>query len=246
VSSFLADIDPDRVPAHVAIVMDGNGRWAQQRGLPRTEGHGAGEAALWDTVKGAVDARVRWLTVYAFSTENWSRPASEVLYLMNFNRSLLRRRRDELHTMNVRIRFLGRRDWRVPRSVLKEMRISEDLTRQNTGMTLTIAFNYGGRAEITDAVKQILRDHDAGKLRIEKLSEKSIAERLYHPDMPDPDLVIRTSGEQRTSNFVPWQAAYSELWFTPIFWPDFNREVLFEAIRDYQKRSRRFGGVHEN
>jgi undecaprenyl diphosphate synthase len=246
VSSFLADIDPDRVPAHVAIVMDGNGRWAQQRGLPRTEGHGAGEAALWDTVKGAVDARVRWLTVYAFSTENWSRPPAEVLYLMNFNRSLLRRRRDELHTMNVRIRFLGRRDWRVPRSVLKEMRISEDLTRQNSGMTLTIAFNYGGRAEITDAVKQILRDHDAGKLRIEKLSERSIAERLYHPDMPDPDLVIRTSGEQRTSNFVPWQAAYSELWFTPIFWPDFNREVLFEAIRDYQKRSRRFGGVHED
>jgi undecaprenyl diphosphate synthase len=246
VSSFLADIDPDRVPAHVAIVMDGNGRWAQQRGLPRTEGHGAGEAALWDTVKGAVDARVRWLTVYAFSTENWSRPPAEVLYLMNFNRSLLRRRRDELHTMNVRIRFLGRRDWRVPRSVLKEMRISEDLTRQNTGMTLTIAFNYGGRAEITDAVKQILRDHDAGKLRIEKLSERSIAERLYHPDMPDPDLVIRTSGEQRTSNFVPWQAAYSELWFTPIFWPDFNREVLFEAIRDYQKRSRRFGGVDED
>jgi undecaprenyl diphosphate synthase len=245
VSSYLADIDPDRVPAHVAIVMDGNGRWAQQRGLPRTEGHGAGEAALWDTVKGAVDARVRWLTVYAFSTENWSRPPSEVLYLMNFNRSLLRRRRDELHDMNVRIRFLGRRDWRVPRSVLKEMRTSEELTRDNTGMTLTIAFNYGGRAEITDAVKQILRDHDAGKLRIEKLSEKSISERLYHPDMPDPDLVIRTSGEQRTSNFVPWQAAYSELWFTPIFWPDFNREVLFEAIRDYQKRSRRFGGVHE-
>jgi undecaprenyl diphosphate synthase len=245
VSSYLADIDPDRVPAHVAIVMDGNGRWAQQRGLPRTEGHGAGEAALWDTVKGAVDARVRWLTVYAFSTENWSRPPSEVLYLMNFNRSLLRRRRDELHDMNVRIRFLGRRDWRVPRSVMKEMRTSEELTRDNTGMTLTIAFNYGGRAEITDAVKQILRDHDAGKLRIEKLSEKSIAERLYHPDMPDPDLVIRTSGEQRTSNFVPWQAAYSELWFTPIFWPDFNREVLFEAIRDYQKRSRRFGGVHE-
>jgi undecaprenyl diphosphate synthase len=246
VSSFLADIDPDRVPAHVAIVMDGNGRWAQQRGLPRTEGHGAGEAALWDTVKGAVDARVRWLTVYAFSTENWSRPPAEVLYLMNFNRSLLRRRRDELHTMNVRIRFLGRRDWRVPRSVLKEMRISEDLTRDNTGMTLTIAFNYGGRAEITDAVKQLLRDHDAGKLRIEKLSERSIADRLYHPDMPDPDLVIRTSGEQRTSNFVPWQAAYSELWFTPILWPDFNREVLFEAVRDYQKRSRRFGGVNDD
>ena len=242
-SSYLGDIDRERVPQHVAIVMDGNGRWAQQRGLPRTEGHGAGEAALWDTVKGAVEVGVRWLTVYAFSTENWSRPPSEVLYLMNFNRGLLRRRRDELHRMGVRVRFTGRRDWRVPRSVLKEMRISEELTRDDTGMTLTIAFNYGGRAEITDAVKQLLRDHDAGRLRIEKLSEASIAERLYHPDMPDPDLVIRTSGEQRTSNFLQWQAAYSELWFTPVLWPDFNREILFEAIRDYQKRSRRFGGV---
>ena len=245
-SSYLADIDPERVPAHVGIVMDGNGRWAQQRGLPRTEGHGAGEAALWDTVEGAVEAGVRWLTVYAFSTENWSRPHAEVLYLMNFNRGLLRRRREALNAMNVRIRFLGRRDWRVPRSVLREMRTSEELTRNNTGMTLTIAFNYGGRAEITDAVKQLLRDHDAGELRIEKLSERSIAERLYHPDMPYPDLVIRTSGEQRISNFVLWQAAYSELWFTPVLWPDFNREVLFEAIRDYQKRSRRFGGVFED
>ena len=143
-SSYLHDIDRTNVPAHVAIVMDGNGRWAKQRGLPRTEGHGAGEEALWDTVKGAVEVGVKWLTVYAFSTENWSRPPAEVRYLMNFNRGLLQRRRDELHGMNVRIRFIGRRDWRVPRSVLKEIEISEELTRDNTGMTLTIAFNYGG------------------------------------------------------------------------------------------------------
>jgi undecaprenyl diphosphate synthase len=243
VSSYLSDIDRERVPAHVAIVMDGNGRWAQQRGLPRTDGHGAGEEALFDTVKGGVEVGLRWMTVYAFSTENWKRPAGEVLYLMNFNRGILRRHRDELHEMNVRIRFMGLRNWRVPRSVLKEIETSEELTRGNTGMTLTIAFNYGGRAEIVDAVKQIVRDHDAGELRIEKITEADIADRLYDAEMPDPDLLIRTSGEQRISNFLLWRAAYAELWFTPIFWPDFSREVLFEAIRDFQKRSRRFGAV---
>jgi undecaprenyl diphosphate synthase len=241
--SYLADIDRERVPAHVAIVMDGNGRWAQQRGLPRTEGHGAGEEALFDTVKGGAEVGLRWMTVYAFSTENWKRPAGEVLYLMNFNRGILRRHRDELHEMNVRIRFMGLRNWRVPRSVLREIETSEELTRHNTGMTLTIAFNYGGRAEIVDAVKQIVRDHDAGDLRIEKINEAAIADRLYDAEMPDPDLLIRTSGEQRISNFLLWRAAYAELWFTPIFWPDFSREVLFEAIRDFQKRSRRFGAV---
>jgi undecaprenyl diphosphate synthase len=241
--SYLPDIDRDRVPAHVAIVMDGNGRWAQQRGLPRTEGHGAGEEALFDTVKGGVEVGLRWLTVYAFSTENWKRPAGEVLYLMNFNRGILRRHRDELHEMNVRIRFMGLRNWRVPRSVLKEIETSEELTRHNTGMTLTIAFNYGGRAEIVDAVKQIVRDHDAGNLRLEKINESAIAERLYDAEMPDPDLLIRTSGEQRISNFLLWRAAYAELWFTPVFWPDFSREVMFEAIRDFQKRERRFGAL---
>jgi undecaprenyl diphosphate synthase len=243
VSSYLHDLDLERIPAHVAIVMDGNGRWAQQRGLPRTDGHGAGEEALWDTVNGGVQVGLRWLTVFAFSTENWSRPTPEVLYLMNFNRSLLRRRRDELHRMNVRIRFIGRRNWRVPRSVLKEIQIAEDLTRENTGMTLTIAFNYGGRAEIVDAVRRIAREVCAGDLRSSKIDERTIAEHLYSPDMPPPDLLIRTSGEERISNFLLWEAAYSELWFTPVFWPDFDREHLFEAIRDFQKRSRRFGGI---
>ncbi|MGE5227641.1 MAG: isoprenyl transferase [Planctomycetaceae bacterium] len=245
-STYLADIDRTNVPAHVAIVMDGNGRWAKQRGLPRTDGHAAGEAALWDTVKGAVEVGVRWLTVYAFSTENWTRPPSEVVFLMNFNRGLLQRRREELHRMNVRIRFVGRRDWRVPRSVLKEIRLSEDLTRDNTGMTLTIAFNYGGRKEIVDAVRELAAEAKAGRVNPDKIDDRAIARRMYSPDMPDPDLLIRTSGEMRISNFLLWEVAYSELWFTPVFWPDFNRELLFEAIRDFQKRERRFGGLAED
>jgi undecaprenyl diphosphate synthase len=246
VSTYLHDLDRDHPPAHVGIVMDGNGRWAKQRGLQRTDGHAAGEAAMFDTVEGAVDAGLRWLTLFAFSTENWSRPPAEVTYLMGFNRGLLRRRRDELNDMNVRIRFLGRRDWRVPRSVLREMQASEDLTRGNAGMTLTMAFNYGGRVEIADAMKAILVEHDAGRLRGEKITPDSISRRLYHPDMPDPDLIIRTSGEERISNFLLWQAAYAELYFTPVLWPDFNREHLFEAMRDYQKRSRRFGAVPDD
>ena len=245
-STYLDDLDRDRLPNHVGIVMDGNGRWAKLRGLPRTDGHTAGEEAMWDTVVGANELGMGWLTMFAFSSENWKRPKAEVAFLMGFNRGLLRRRREELHRMNVRVRFLGRRDWKVPRSVLKEMEISEELTRHNTGMTLTIAFNYGGRVEVVDAVKGLIADHDAGRLKGEKLTPESISSRLYHPDMPDPDLIIRTSGEQRISNFLLWQAAYSELYFTPVYWPDFDREQLYEAIRDYQKRSRRFGAIAEN
>ena len=245
-STYLDDLDRDRLPNHVGIVMDGNGRWAKLRGLPRTDGHTAGEEAMWDTVVGANELGMGWLTMFAFSSENWKRPKAEVAFLMGFNRGLLRRRREELHRMNVRVRFLGRRDWKVPRSVLKEMEISEELTRHNTGMTLTIAFNYGGRVEVVDAVKRLLADHDAGRLKGEKLTAESISSRLYHPDMPDPDLIIRTSGEERISNFLLWQAAYSELYFTPVFWPDFDREQLYEAIRDYHKRARRFGSLAEN
>jgi undecaprenyl diphosphate synthase len=246
VSTYLDDLDRDRLPNHVGIVMDGNGRWAKLRGLPRTDGHTAGEEAMWDTVVGANELGMGWLTMFAFSSENWKRPKAEVAFLMGFNRGLLRRRRDELNRMNVRVRFLGRRDWKVPRSVLREMEISEELTRHNTGMTLTIAFNYGGRVEVVDAVKRLIADHDAGRLKGEKLTPESISSRLYHPDMPDPDLIIRTSGEERISNFLLWQAAYSELYFTPVYWPDFDREQLYEAIRDYQKRSRRFGSIAEN
>ena len=192
-----ADLDRTRVPTHVACVMDGNGRWANARGLPRTEGHGAGEVALLDVVNGALEIGVRWLTLYAFSTENWRRPADEVRYLMGFNESLLMRRRDELNDKGVQIRFAGRRDWRVPRRVLKRMDESIALTKDNRTMTMTMAFNYGGRAEIVDAVKALV----AEGISPDKVDEKAIRRHLYFPDMPDPDLVIRTSGEtgSRTS-----------------------------------------------
>jgi undecaprenyl diphosphate synthase len=241
--SYLSDLDLARIPKHVAIVMDGNGRWAKERGLPRTEGHTAGERALFDTVHGALAIGLQWMTVYAFSTENWARPKPEVRFLMNFNRELLHRRRDELEDLGVRVRFMGRRDWRLPRGVLREMQTAEEQTRDCTKMTLTVALNYGGRAEIVEAVKTILAEHDAGKLRGERLTPESISSRLEYPDMPDPDLLIRTSGEQRVSNFLLWEVAYSEMWFTPVLWPDFDREHLYEAIRDYQKRSRRFGAL---
>jgi len=241
--SFLQDLDRTRIPRHVAIVMDGNGRWAAQRGLPRTKGHEAGERALYDVVEGGLEIGLPYLTVYAFSTENWDRPASEVRFLMNFNRSLIRARRDELHERRVRIRFLGRRDWRLPRSVQREMEEAERLTARNARMHLVIALNYGGRAEIVDAVRALLEDRRARRLRGDRVTERSIARRLHLPDVPHPDLLIRTSGEMRTSNFLLWQAAYAELWFTPVLWPDFSREHLFEAIRDYQKRERRFGGA---
>ena len=219
--------------------MDGNGRWAQRRGLARTEGHAAGEAALFDAVEGALDIGVRWLTVYAFSTENWKRPADEVRYLMRFNESLLMRRRDELNAKGVRIRFAGRRDWRVPKRVLRRMVESADLTARNRRMTLTMAFNYGGRAEIVDAVRALVADG----VPADHVDERAIAKRLYWPDMPSPDLVIRTSGEYRISNFLLWEIAYSELVFSDVLWPDFRREDLFEAVREFQRRERRYGGV---
>jgi undecaprenyl diphosphate synthase len=219
--------------------MDGNGRWAQRRGLPRTEGHGAGEAALVDTTYGALALGVKALTVYAFSTENWRRPVDEVRYLMNFNRSLLERRQHELNEVGIRITFSGRRDWRVPRGVLKRMDEASELTKNNTAMTLNIAFNYGGRAEIVDAVKQLIEDGVSAK----NVDEKAIASRLYHPELPDPDLIVRTSGEYRISNFLMWENAYAELVFADVLWPDFRREDLYEAVAEFQRRERRFGGL---
>jgi undecaprenyl diphosphate synthase len=181
--------------------------------------------------------------VFAFSTENWKRPPSEVRYLMNFKRDILRRRTDEMHGWDVKVQFAGRRDWRLPRGVLSEMERAEQKTRNNGRMTLTIALNYGGRTEIVDAVRRIVEERERGRLRGERITPESISARLYDPSVPDPDLLIRTGGEMRISNFLLWQAAYAELWFTPVFWPDFNREHLYEAIRDYQKRDRRFGRV---
>ena len=234
-----ASLERSNVPPHVGVVMDGNGRWAQRQGLPRTEGHGAGEESLVDTVYGALSLGMKALTVYAFSTENWVRPIDEVRYLMNFNQGLLQRRQHELHADGVRIVFSGRRDWRVPRRVLKNMDEAAELTKKNKVMTLNIAFNYGGRAEIVDAVRQLVSD----KVSAGKIDEKAIRSRLYHPELSDPDLIVRTSGEYRISNFLLWELAYSELVFTDVLWPDFRREDLFAAIEEYQRRERRFGGL---
>jgi undecaprenyl diphosphate synthase len=219
--------------------MDGNGRWATRQGLPRIDGHAAGEAALMDAVNGGLELGIGWMTVYAFSTENWRRPADEVRFLMGFNESLLTRRRDELDGKGVRIRFAGRRDWRVPRRVIKRMEESAAQTIKNRTMTLTIAFNYGGRAELVDAIREIV----AAGTKPEKIDERSIHAHLYHPDQPDPDLVIRTSGEHRISNFLLWQLAYSELIFTDVLWPDFRRDDLYQAVAEYQNRERRYGDV---
>ena len=237
-----ADIDRKALPKHIAIVMDGNGRWAKQRGLSRTKGHEQGEKALYDVIYGARDLGVQWITVYAFSTENWKRPAKEVAFLMNFNEKLLLERSDELHEHDVRIRFIGRRERRVPFRLLKRIDEAEEKTKKNKGLNLSIAFNYGGRAEIVDAVKSIVSKTD-GSLTLKNFSEKSIAANLYCKEMPDVDLVIRSSGEERLSNFLIWQAAYAEFYFTDTLWPDIRREDLFEAVKEFQIRNRRFGAL---
>ena len=240
-----ADLDWSRLPRHVAIVMDGNGRWARQRGLKRTEGHAAGEEALFDTVEGGLEIGLPWLTVFAFSTENWRRPLDEVRFLMRFNEGLLLKRRDDLNQRGVRVRFIGRRGGRVPRRVLRHIEDTEAMTRANRRMTLTFAFNYGGRAELVDAMRAIAEEAADGRLDPRKVDERTIARHLYAPDMPEPDLLVRTSGEFRISNYLLWEAAYSELVFTDVLWPDFRRADLFAAIREYQRRNRRFGTVGE-
>ncbi len=232
-------IERSKVPRHVGVVMDGNGRWAERRGLDRTEGHGAGEVSLVDTIYGALSLGMKALTVYAFSTENWVRPVDEVRYLMNFNQGLLQRRQHELHADGVRIVFSGRQDWRVPRRVLKNMDEAVELTKKNKKMTLNIAFNYGGRAEIVDAVRRLVSD----KVSAARVDEKAIRSRLYHPELADPELIVRTSGEYRISNFLLWEMAYAELVFTDVLWPDFRREDLFRAVEEFQRRQRRFGGI---
>lgn len=230
------------VPAHVAIVMDGNGRWANARGLTRIEGHKAGEEVLLDVVAGAIQAGVKRLSVYAFSTENWARSPEEVRFLMGYNRKVLHRRRDQLNEWNVRIRWAGRAP-RLWGSVIKELTAAEELTKDNTGLTLTMCINYGGRVELVDAMRRIAEDVRRGKLSPKAISEKTVRRHLYVPEMPDVDLFIRSSGEQRTSNFLLWQSAYAEMVFLDTLWPDFSREDLWEAIGIYLSRDRRFGGA---
>jgi len=235
-------VPADLVPRHVAIVMDGNGRWANERGLPRTKGHEMGEAALFDVVEGAIELGVSHVSAYAFSTENWRRPTDEVRFLMGFNRDVIRRRRDDMHALGVRVRWAGRRPRLWP-SVIKELETAEELTRDNSVLTLTMCVNYGGRAEIADAAAALARDAARGRVNPDRVSEKVFARYLDEPDMPDVDLFWRTSGEQRTSNFLPWQAAYAEMVFTDVLWPDVDRRSLWEAVEIYASRSRRYGGA---
>jgi undecaprenyl diphosphate synthase len=232
----------ERVPRHVAIIMDGNGRWANARGLPRTAGHAAGEPVLFEVVHAALDLGIEWLTAYTFSTENWSRAPDEVQFLMQFNVDLLTRRRDELNDLGVRIVFIGERDDpRVPDAVRERMIAAEALTRDNTAMTMVFAFNYGGRVEIARAARRIAEQVALGEITPSYVDTESISSRLYFPEMPDPDLVIRTSGEQRTSNFLLWEAAYAEYVFSPVLWPDFDRDEFVRCIAEYQDRERRYG-----
>ncbi|ROS73674.1 isoprenyl transferase [Cellulomonas sp. PhB143] len=235
-------VPAELVPQHVAVVMDGNGRWANARGLPRTAGHEAGEASLLDVVAGAVEIGVKHVSAYAFSTENWKRSPDEVRFLMGFNRDVIRRRRDEMHAWGVRVRWAGRRPRLWP-SVVRELEAAEELTRGNDVCTLTMCVNYGGRAEIADAARAIAEEVAAGRLDPRKVTEKTVQRHLDEPDLPDVDLFWRSSGEQRTSNFMLWQAAYAEMVFMDTPWPDVDRRTLWAAIEEYARRDRRYGGA---
>ena len=228
------------VPHHVAIVMDGNGRWARKRGLPRTAGHEKGEAALLEVVHGAIAIGVKEISAYAFSTENWRRSPEEVKFLMGFNRDVLRRRRDEMHALGVRVRWVGK-PGRLWKSVISELQAAEELTKRNKVLTLNMCVNYGGRTEIVDAIKSISVEVRAKRLNPDTITEKTLENFLYNPQMSDVDLFLRTSGEERTSNFLPWQSVYAEMVFMDVLWPDVDRTVLWKAIEIFNQRERRFG-----
>lgn len=233
---------PEAVPEHVAIIMDGNGRWAQMRGLPRQEGHRRGLEALRRTVRNAADAGIRFLTLYSFSTENWRRPQTEVSFLLGLLRRFVEKDLIELHQAGVRVRIIGNRaDLAADLRALIER--AEAMTQGNPGLTLVIAFNYGSRDEMVRAARALAEEVAAGRLSPSAITEEALSARLDTADLPDPDLVIRTSGETRVSNFLLWQAAYAEFVFTPVLWPDFDREALDDAIAQYRRRERRYGGI---
>jgi len=235
-------IPAEFIPRHVAIVMDGNGRWANQRGLPRIEGHKAGEPALLDVMAGAIELGIEYVSVYAFSTENWRRSPEEVRFLMGFNKDVLRRQRNQLDEWGVRVRWAGRRP-RLWGSVIRELEEAEEFTAANTTCNLTMCVNYGGRAEITDAVSAIAVDVAAGRLKPGAITERTIQKYLDEPDLPDVDLFLRSSGEQRLSNFLLWQSAYAEFVFMDTLWPDVDRRTLWAAVEEYARRDRRYGGA---
>ena len=230
------------VPRHVAIIMDGNGRWAAARGLPRAEGHRRGVEALRRTIRAAGEIGIKIVTIFSFSAENWSRPASEIGELMGLLRRFVRNDLAELHKSNVRVRIIGERTGLDP-DIGRLLTEAEELTNKNDGLTLVVAFNYGARQEIVRAVQRITDEIANGRMTSAGIDMDSITRFLDAPDIPDPDLIIRTSGEQRLSNFLLWQSAYSELVFVPTYWPDFDRATLESAIREYQQRERRFGGL---
>jgi undecaprenyl diphosphate synthase len=238
-------IPGELVPKHVAIVMDGNGRWAKERGLPRTEGHKVGESTVLDVLKGCIEIGVKNLSLYAFSTENWKRTPDEVRFLMNFNRDVIRRRRDEMDELGIRIRWVGRMP-KLWKSVVQELQVAQEQTKDNDAMTLYFCVNYGGRAEIADAARAIAQEVAAGRLDPAKVTEKTLAKHMYYGDMPDVDLFLRPSGEQRTSNFLLWQSSYAEFVFQDVLWPDFDRRDLWRACLEYASRDRRFGGALPN
>ncbi|SIS50204.1 undecaprenyl diphosphate synthase [Corynebacterium appendicis CIP 107643] len=241
--STIPEIPREFIPRHIALVMDGNGRWAQERGLPRTEGHRVGEKVLMNMVDAAIElGGVEWLSAYTFSTENWRRSADEVRFLMGFSRDIMRAERDQLHAKNVRIVWAGRRP-RLWRSVIRELEAAEEMTKNNTGLTLAMCINYGGRAELADGMKRMAQAVQKGELKPSQINEARINEYLYRPDMPDVDLFLRPSGEQRTSNFLLWQSAYAEMVYRDILWPDFTVDDLYDAVLEYAQRDRRFGGV---
>jgi undecaprenyl diphosphate synthase len=230
------------VPRHVAIIMDGNGRWAAARGLPRVEGHRRGVEALRRTVRAAGELGISVLTIFSFSSENWSRPPSEISDLMGLLRRFIRKDLAELHESNVRVRIIGERD-DLDRDIRLLLQEAEDLTRGNDGVTLVVAFNYGGRQEIARAARRLAIEVAAGRLSAADVTPERLSNHFDAADVPDPDVIIRTSGEQRLSNFLLWQAAYSELIFVPLNWPDFDRAALEGAIEEYRRRERRFGGL---
>ena len=228
------------IPQHIAIVMDGNGRWAKERGLPRTAGHEAGEKVLFDLVEAAISFGVKELSAYAFSTENWKRTPEEVKFLMGYSRDVLRNRRDRLNEMGVKVQWIGRPQ-RLWKSVIDELEEAQELTKKNKVLTLNMCVNYGGRAELVDAATALARDVKRGKVKPDSITEKTIEKYLYSPKMRDVDMFLRSSGEQRTSNFLPWQSTYAEFVFMDVLWPDMTPKLLWRAIEEYSERDRRFG-----
>ncbi len=241
---FLKRIDKDKLPLHIAIIMDGNGRWAKKRGLPRIAGHKAGTETVRRIVKIAAELNIRYLTLYAFSIENWRRPKGEVSALMNLIEEMLDAEAKDLHKNNVKFIVIGRLN-KLSESLQKSIRDVMAITKNNTGLTLVLAINYGGRTEIVDCVRQIADKVKQKKLEPSKINEDTIIKHLYLPEVPDPDILIRSGGEKRVSNFLLWEIAYSEFWITPVLWPDFKRSDFFQAVFDFQRRKRRFGGLEE-